>query len=187
MRDKITMLCSAAALSCACMTGAHAAGYEILEQSAITQGNAYAGAGARADDPSTMFFNPASLTHLPGIQISGGLSAILPGGNLVSGSATAGGLLGYAPYKGPVGSSGPGVNALVPNFYLSGQVTDQLFLGLAVTAPYGLATKYPADSIARYYALTSQLRTVNIGPTVAWRLLPNLSIGGGVNVRSFSL
>jgi long-chain fatty acid transport protein len=52
---------------------AQAAGFELKEQSAIAQGNAYAGAGARSDDASMMYFNPASIARLKGYQISVGV------------------------------------------------------------------------------------------------------------------
>jgi long-chain fatty acid transport protein len=46
-----------------------------------------------------------------------------------------------------------------------------------------LVTKYPSASIARYYALTSELDTTNIGPTIGWQALPQLSFGGGINIE----
>src|SRR6185437_13394305 len=162
---------------------AHAAGFELLEQSAVAQGSAYAGAGARADDPSTMFFNPAGITKLPGIQISAGVAGIFPQGKLASGRATTGFYLGGIPYAGSVGTN-PGASAALPNLSATAQISDTLFLGLAVTSPFGLTTKYPADSVVRYYALTTELRTVNIGPAIAWQVLPRLSLGGGLNIET---
>jgi long-chain fatty acid transport protein len=165
------------------VTAAQAAGFELKDQSAVAQGTSYAGAGARADDPSTMYYNAAGITQLPGIQISTGLSAIMPQANVRSGSATTGALLGFTPYAGTTGNDAAN-NAIVPNIYGSAQITDQLWAGLAITSPFGLATKYPASSVARYYAVTTALQTINIGPTVAWKILPNWSIGGGLNVET---
>jgi hypothetical protein len=39
-------------------------------------------------------------------------------------------------------------------------------------APFGLVTKYDADFIGRYHALTSALRTINVAPTVSYRPVP---------------
>lgn len=172
-----------AAASWAGASGAHAAGFELKEQSAIAQGASYAGAAARSDDPSTMFFNAASITKLPGYQVSAGLAGIFPQGNLASGTATTGGLFGYAPYAGVTGTNS-GASAALPSFYGTAQVTDTVFLGLAITSPFGLTTKYPGNSIARYYALTTQLRTVNFGPTIAWQVTPQLSLGAGLNIET---
>ena len=42
-----------------------AAGFAIIEDSAQGMGNAFAGGGAVAEDASTVWFNPASITRLP--------------------------------------------------------------------------------------------------------------------------
>ncbi len=44
---------------------ASAAGFAIIEHSAQGMGNAFAGGGAVAEDASTVWFNPASITRLP--------------------------------------------------------------------------------------------------------------------------
>lgn len=164
---------------------AHAAGFALKEQSAEAQGASYAGAAARADDPSTLFFNPAGITKLPGYQVSTSLSGIIPNGTLASGSATAASYLGPLAGRsyGGITGTNSGVNAAVPSFYATAQVADDWHVGLSVTSPFGLATKYPTNSIARYYALTTQLKTVNIAPAVAWQALPNLSVGAALNVE----
>jgi long-chain fatty acid transport protein len=55
---------------------ASAAGFQLLEQNASGLGNAYAGSAAVATDASTIFFNPAGLTYLPGMQVVGAVNAI---------------------------------------------------------------------------------------------------------------
>ncbi len=47
---------------------AAASGYLLREQSAVGQGSSFAGATARADDPSFLFFNPAALGWHSGYQ-----------------------------------------------------------------------------------------------------------------------
>ena len=44
----------------------YASGFQLMEQNASGLGNAYAGQGASAQDASTIFFNPAGMTLLPG-------------------------------------------------------------------------------------------------------------------------
>ena len=58
---------AAALLGLACGEAA-ASGYLLREQSAVGQGSSFAGATARADDPSFLFFNPAALGWLSGYQ-----------------------------------------------------------------------------------------------------------------------
>ena len=43
-----------------------ASAFALIEQNASGLGNAYAGQAAAAEDASTIFFNPAGMTRLPG-------------------------------------------------------------------------------------------------------------------------
>src|SRR2546428_9053428 len=56
---------------------AHASAFALIEQNASGMGNSYAGAAAAAEDASTIFYNPAGMSLLPGgMQISAGLALI---------------------------------------------------------------------------------------------------------------
>src|ERR1700761_7651182 len=71
------------ALSAVAMSGAASAGgFYIQEQSAAGVGRAQAGNVAAADDASTIYFNPAGLTQLPGTQIDQGIDLIVPDASL---------------------------------------------------------------------------------------------------------
>ena len=63
-----------------CLTsgGALAAGFALIEQSVSSMGTAYAGAGSASEDASYIFFNPASMSKLEGIQVSAGLHGVFP-------------------------------------------------------------------------------------------------------------
>jgi long-chain fatty acid transport protein len=163
--------------------GALAAGFALKEQSAEAQGTSYAGAAARADDPTSMFYNAAGITQLPGYQISASAALIMPNATLASGSATTGSWAGAYPYTGVTGTDS-GIDAMLPSLSATAQINDKLFAGIAITSPFGLATKYPSNSIARYYALTTSLQTVNIGPTLAYKVTPQISLGGGINIET---
>lgn len=161
---------------------AWATGYELREQSAVGQGAAFAGAAARNDDPSMIFFNPAAMASLPGIQGAVVGSGIFPTAEATSGSATRNALLGGSRINGTLGGD-IGVDAFVPAIYNTVQLAPDWHLGLSVTTPWGLVTKSPADSIARYHALTSSLKTVNIAPALSWQVLPNLAVGAGLQIQ----
>jgi len=161
---------------------AHAAGYELREQSAVGQGAAFAGAAARGDDPSMMFFNPAAMAWLPGTQASIVGSGIFPTGEATSGIATRNAALGGSRITGSLGGD-IGVDAFVPAGYASTALGQDWRLGLSVTAPWGLVTKSANDAISRYHALTSSLRTTDISPAVSWRPLPNLAFGAALNIQ----
>ena len=53
-----------------------AGGFYLQEQSPIEIGRALSGGAAAGDDPSTIYFNPAAMTELQGVQLSAGASAL---------------------------------------------------------------------------------------------------------------
>ncbi len=161
---------------------AGATGYELREQSAVGQGASFAGAAARGDDPSMIFFNPAAMSSLPGMQGAVVGSGIFPFAEATSGSATRNALVGGSRINGSVAGD-LGLDAFVPALYSTLQFAPDWHFGLSVTSPWGLVTKQAEDSIARYHALTSSLKTVNITPAVSWQVLPSVSIGAGLQIQ----
>jgi len=173
---KLMTLAVAAALG-GMAPGVYASGFALIEQNASGLGNAYAGAAAAAEDASTIFFNPAGMTKLPGRQAVGVLHAIVPSAKFTNtGSTAAGG--GFA-----LGGNGgdAGDLAFVPNAYLSWQVNPQWFVGVGLSAPFGLATEYDADWVGRFHAIKSEIKTININPSAAYKVNDSLSLGLGVN------
>lgn len=59
-------------------SAAHGAGFQLLEQNASGLGNAYAGSAANPENASIIYYNPAGMTYLPGINVSGGVNLIKP-------------------------------------------------------------------------------------------------------------
>ena len=156
-----------------------ASGFAIIEHSVTGLGTAFAGATASAEDSSTIFFNPAGLTKLSGTEVVQGLHLILPDADFSSEGSTD--VLGK-PLTGNDGGDG-GEDALVPNFYFSTDITDELRFGLGINAPFGLSTDYGNDWQGRYHAINSDLLTVNLNPAFAYAVNDQLSIGVGVNVQ----
>lgn len=60
------------------LSDAHAAGFQLKEQGAQLQGLSFAGATARANDLSTIFFNPAGMTRMDGHDTQLNVSFIRP-------------------------------------------------------------------------------------------------------------
>ena len=61
----------AAALSAVAGT-AHAAGFQLTEQSALALGRAYAGVGVDGTDISGVYYNPATMVLHKGTKVQGG-------------------------------------------------------------------------------------------------------------------
>ena len=161
---------------------AHAVGYALTEQSASGLGNAFAGMAARSDDPSTQYYNPATMVFMKkGTQLSVVGNVIAPHATLDSASAR-NTTLGNISVSGN-GGGNAGVVAAIPNFYLKTDVSDSVALGVGVTTPFGLSTKYNDGWVGRYIALESKGETINVNPAAAWKVNERLSVGGGVSVQ----
>jgi len=172
------------------LTGAvHAAGFALIENSASGMGNAFAGAAAIAEDPSTTWFNPAGMLELsPGTHTSVAGHIIVPSadytdkGSWVNPVLTGGNINQAQAAMSGTNDNG-GKTAIVPNSYLVHQVNDQFSLGLAINAPFGLETNYDNDWIGRYHALQSSMMTLNVNPAFAYRVNDRFSIGAGLNAQ----
>ncbi len=162
---------------------AFGAGFAIIEQSVSGLGNAFAGGSAIADDPTTVFFNPAGMTRLEGLQMDTGLHVIIPSVKFDNEGSThvLQGVTGV-PLKGRNGGDG-GVARAVPNFYSTKKMSDNLSVGLGINAPFGLCTKYNSSWIGRYHAIKSDMMTININPSAAYEITDRLSVGAGFNIQ----
>lgn len=165
----------------------HASGFAIIENSASGMGVAFAGGAAIADDASTIYFNPAGMTRLSGSQAVFAGHIVAPSAEYNDrGSYVNPVLTGGTPVPGSLPgktSDDGGSTKFVPNFYFSHQVNDKLFAGLGVNAPFGLATKYDNDWIGRFHALESEVKTININPSLAYQVNDRISIGGGISAQ----
>ncbi len=157
-----------------------AAGFAIREQSPTAQGNAFAGATAAAEDPSFMFFNPAAVAYQEGIQALAGASWIMPRARLEDASATTtlGGAIGGRREKGDVAE-----DIILPVLYGSWQISPEWYAGLGINAPFGLTTEYPDNWVGRYHAVKSELRTLDINPTLAFRPNRKIAVGFGLQIN----
>ena len=126
-----------------------------------------------------MFFNPAGLTRQTHYEVLANLTYIVPESRFKHGSAST--VQGVA-ITGLADPNDIGDNELIPAFYAMVPVSDLRF-GLGVNIPFGLSTSYEDGWIGRYYALDSQLTSVNINPVTAVRVTDWLSVGAGVQIQ----
>lgn len=156
------------------VTLAHAAGFALVEQNVSGLGNAYAGQAAAATDASTIFFNPAGMTNLPDRQV-------VVAGHLIRPQAEFSGTVRPAIGGGNGGDAGD--FALVPNAYLVHRLTPDVYLGVGLNAPFGLKTEYDPDWKGRTQAIKSEVKLVNLNPSIAWKAGESLSLGAGVSIQ----
>ncbi|MBT9521882.1 MAG: outer membrane protein transport protein [Dechloromonas sp.] len=154
---------------------AAAAGFQLLEQNASGLGNAYAGSAAVADNASTIFYNPAGMTQLQDREVSAGVSVISANYQFNNTSSSTGTTL--------AGNSDGGTVGFVPNAYMSWRLAKDVYVGLGIGAPFGLATKYDDHWYGAAQSIEFDIQTININPSVAWRANEWLSLGAGVNYQ----
>jgi long-chain fatty acid transport protein len=157
-----------------CTHLAHAAGFALIEQNASGLGNAYAGAAAVAEDASTIFFNPAGMSLLPDRQL-------VVAGHLVKPSMEFSGTV--TPDIGGSQGGDAGDWALIPNAYFAYRLTPDVHLGLGLNSPFGLKTEYDSDWIGRTQAIKSEVKAINLNPSIAYKVNEALSLGAGVSVQ----
>ena len=155
---------------------AAAAGFQLLEQNASGIGNSYAGSAAVAENASTIFFNPAGMTQLKDREISVGMSAVRPTFKFSDRGSSSLGAFASAGEGNDAGSW-----AFIPNAYLSWALTKNLYAGLGIGAPFGLVTEYNDPWVGAAQAIKFDIKTININPSIAWRVNEKVSIGFGLN------
>src|SRR5471030_1800833 len=133
----VLLACSGIAALIAATADANAGGLAVREQSAWGQGASFAGVAA-GGSASAMFWNPATMTQMPGLQSESVLSGIM---GYSAHTPGAGSLLAGAPFL--LGGTGDtAIDAIVPSAYFSWQFKPNLWLGLSINSPFGLSTTF---------------------------------------------
>lgn len=176
--NKIIRLSVSAALA-AMSASALAGGFGIGTQSGSGTGNAFAGGAAAADDSSVAWYNPAAMTLLPSNrQITAALHLVKPSFKFTNAGSTG---VFAAPGTGEGGDGGDW--AAIPNGFYTMSINPRLKFGIAVNAPFGLATEYDPGWRGRFTAVESSLQALNINPSLGYKVNDNFSIGGGISVQ----
>ena len=151
-------------------TQANAAGFQLSEQSSIQIGRAMAGAGVVGDDLSAVHYNPAGMTLLSGtrMQATGTWVAVN---------------LDYESHDGSVTENGRLKGQTIPAGFLTHQISDSLWAGLALTVPYGMGTEFDENWGGMDRGTESMILTFDINPNLAWKINDKFSVGGGISLQ----
>ncbi|WP_158253653.1 OmpP1/FadL family transporter [Chromobacterium alticapitis] len=166
---------------------AQAAGFQLTEQSVAGMGRAYAGAGVAGDDLSAAFYNPAGMTLLSGTRVQGGftyaeIDAPFSGSNTtVSANPVTGKPLGKTTASAVDNGRAPG--EMIPNAYFTRQINNQWYVGLGLTTPFGLGARYSDNWGGRDNGISSSIMTLDINPSLAYKLDDRWSFGGGLSAQ----
>jgi long-chain fatty acid transport protein len=158
---------AAAAMLLLAMT-VSATGFRIPDQDprATARGEAFA---ATAEHAAAIHYNPAGLAQLQGHYLRAGVYGL----NL------------NTSYESSVGSfdNAQDLHAIHQLFYACGPDKLPLAFGLGLYSPYGLSSRWPEDSGFRTVATEGRLTYWTVHPVVAWRVVPALSLAGGLTVN----
>lgn len=147
-------------------------GATLYEISSANTRLASAGWSARADDPSTLFTNPAGMTRLCGDQLELGAEAIFAHIKFEpDASTTISGGDGKADIWLPSGS-----------LYYVHQCSEDLSLGIGNLGYFGADLVYDHDWAGRYYVQKALLEGISLVPAAAYKINEQWSIGAAVNL-----
>ena len=62
-------------------------------------------------------------------------------------------------------------------------MSPDIVVGVGLGAPFGLKTEYDSTWKGRTQAIKSELKTININPSIAWKASESLSLGAGVSFQ----
>lgn len=154
-------------------SGAVAGGFGLIEQSGSGMGNAFAGGAASAEDASTIYYNPAGMSRIQGTQVAVAVHAIRPTAKFNG--------TGIPPAVNMGGD--PGSWGYVPNGYFSMEINPSLTAGLGLNAPFGMQTQYDAGWVGRNHGIKSKIETINLNPSIAYKVSDTLSLGAGISYQ----
>ena len=156
--------------------------FRILDHSASATGQASAFT-AQADDASAGYYNPAGMTQLRGVQFSAGTTLIGGGFSFqnATGSTTQGDLRGSVALPPP---SNLYVTANLKDLGIGS--SDSTTLGLAVFSPFGTLTRWPDSGPFATATTKAAFELIDIRPSIAFRPLPDVAIGLGADIYTFS-
>jgi long-chain fatty acid transport protein len=126
------------------------------------------------------------MTELEGAQALAGMTVVYAGYDVDDRNSTASTpATGGAPVAVTGQKGDPRTVAPVPTAFFAQPVDAEhrLWLGLALTSPWGLGVQYDDDWFGRYDSIETRLTTVNLSPSLAFRITDWLSIGGGLNAE----
>ncbi len=161
-------------------SAAFASGFQLFEGNASSVTNFGAGGAAIAEDASTSYYNPAGLTRINQTQFLFSVIGVSFDTEF-TGTSVWRNIDQSTPDYTQTGTVKGGKFTPVPAMHFAMPINEKLFAGVSVTAPFGLATEYDADSFVRYAATKTKLVTIDVSPAVGYKVNDTISIGAGLD------
>lgn len=156
-----------------------AAGFQIAEHSAAGIGRANAGDGAIAADASVIASNPALMTQLKQPTLTAALNYVEPDVAIDGTKNT--NAAGNNAGDQDASQSDVVPSVAIPSIFYVHPINEKISLGLGAFTNFGLESQYDNDFGASDIADTASILTININPSIAYKLNDSISLGFGVN------
>jgi long-chain fatty acid transport protein len=153
---------------------AQAAGFYLKEQSIVSQGAAFAGAAARQDAASSVYFNPAGIAEMDS-QIEGGVHLLIPDQKVTGTSDPFGGAIPGL----TIATQEPLSNSTIPNFYYTRPLGDGV-AGFGISAPFGSKNEYSSNFTGAFDSYYVKLKTVDVSFAYAKTISETARLGGAL-------
>lgn len=164
----------------------YASGYKLEFQSTSTLADA--GDAAVVEDVGTNWYNSAGLVYLPQQLVYSAIAMHKPtnfGGTVFAPSLTVPGEFFFGN-----GGSSSYLNTILPaiHYGVPFSVCHECFaFGLSIVPAWGLLQDYANRSVSRYDLTRVYTRTLDIAPSIAWKINCQWSIGLGPDFHYWSL
>ena len=163
------VICAGAAVATLALAGRPclASGFLIYDISGEAMGRASA---VSADDvePAAIWFNPANLTDMPGVNASAG-------GVFITSQST------FTPAGGGPETDSNRGNFFLPAVFANAMVSDRVAVGVGAFSAFDVGIRWPDDWVGREAAIHASIETLDLNPTVAVRVHPQISVAAGFN------
>ena len=152
-----------------------AEGFALMESSArgMSLGG---GLVARGGDPSSIAYNPAGITLLPGTQFQANLAISQFYWGIDTHTAS-----------GQQNSHCSHQTWPIPSMYLTHQLNDKFWLGMGMYTRFGLGVKYPHNWLGGLNLQSVQLITSSLMPTLAYKINDVFSVAVGAEVMGATM
>lgn len=160
-----------------------AAGFQLNAQSATGLGRAFAGDAVIADNASVMARNAAAMTLFDKTSLSLGLNMIKSDIEVKNSTYQQQHLIGPGiGYSASSDYNDAGDTSYAPNMHLIVPIDDRFVVGMNLYSNFGTKTDFDSSFVASEYGSFTELKTLNLGLSAAYRLNTQWSIGAGLDV-----
>lgn len=159
--------CTLLTVSSVFAAGSGAYRLEVPDAAAVGKGSAFAG---EANNPSSVYYNPAGMTQLGGSSMSLGMSLIQPKGS-------------YESNDGDIKTKMQRDTHTIPHgYFVTDLGTEKFAFGLGVTSSWGLVTDWSQESFAKYSTTRAEVSNKDYMFTVAYEVNDHWSLAAGIDV-----